>query len=66
MIYKFLNDTRGKMGIHPGSSDSLANKFYLDPAELVEVEIPEGTTPFIKVWDKLVLLSWTEPKTEKK
>ncbi len=58
MKYLFLNDTTKKMGIHSASVD--AGKHYLEPAEYVEVNIPDGTIPYIKVWDNMVLLTYVD------
>ena len=55
--YVFLNDTGGKMGIHQGSC---VTKLVLAPGEKIIVEIPEGKIPWIKVWSKIVLLSYID------
>ena len=57
MRYVYLNDRTTRIGIHAGSS--VNEKYFLEPQELVVVEIPENTVPYIKAWDNMVLLSYS-------
>lgn len=53
--YVYINDTGKPQGIHAASD--ITDKHVLQPAELIIVEIPENTVPYIKVWASVVLLS---------
>lgn len=51
-----MNDTQERMFVHPASA---INYLFLEPAQTVSVEVPEGTYPFVKLWnDGVVLLSF--------
>lgn len=55
MKYIFLNDKTNNLRVHVGSI--IMGGELLIPGQKIEVEIPDGKTPFIKVWDNMVLLS---------
>ena len=59
MKYVFMNDKTEDLIIHKGSDTT---SVAMRPSSSIEISIPEGTIPFIKIWDDAVLLSHTEAK----
>lgn len=55
MKYLYLNDTGKDQWMHSASSSI---ERQLKPGQCVVVEIPDGTIPWIKVWNDCVLLSY--------
>ncbi len=53
MSYVYLNDQSHTLTVHPGSC---TKKLRIAPGESITINIPYGTTPFIKSWDKHVIL----------
>lgn len=51
----YLNDTGKQQVIHPASG---LDKQYLEPAESITIDIPEGAVGFVKVWHSSVLLTY--------
>lgn len=60
MKYSFMNDKTTPIGIHAASH---ITEYVLLPGQSIIIEIPEGTMPFIKIWDNMVLLSYTPAET---
>lgn len=58
MKYIYFNDRSHRVGIHAGSA---TDKQFLEPGEVIVVEIPKSAIPFIKTWDtNIVLLSYAD------
>lgn len=55
MKYTFFNDRHHALNIHP---DSSTKRTEILPQETLEIEVPDNSKPFIKVWHDLVLLSY--------
>ena len=55
--YIFMNDRTTSLAIQP-ASDLVQTS--LAPGEAIEIEIPTNTIPFIKVWDRMVLLTYMQ------
>lgn len=54
MKFKFVNDTGRLVTIHPGTKNSGVMYFEHDIIQPLEVRtflLPEGTYPYVKLWD---------------
>jgi len=54
MKYIFVNDRTDDLIIHP-ASDTIG--VAMRPGAKIEVTLTDGSVPFIKIWDDMVLLS---------
>lgn len=53
MKFVFMNDTGQNIGIHPGTEHHgvRCDKTSIKPGEQVEFWLPDGTYPWVKMWD---------------
>lgn len=58
MKYVFMNDKTTSIALHAASVD-IGGKTIILPAEMIVVNIPDNSVPYIKIWDTCVLLSYT-------
>lgn len=53
MKFEFYNDTKRTIGLHP-ATESHGTKCNMDSIKHMEIrvfEVPEGTHPWVKLWD---------------
>ena len=53
MKFEFVNDTGRKVGIHPATLENgvKVNTTPIEPLEIREFILPDGTYPWMKLWD---------------
>ena len=51
MKFEFFNDTGKSISIHPGSVPHNGEAREIAHLQMVTFEVPDGSTPFVKMWD---------------
>ncbi len=62
MKLDFFNDTKRALQLHIGTEPN--NPRYIPPRRMVTFNLPDGCTPFVKLWeDGTLLVRGDEPVT---
>lgn len=53
MKFQYFNDTKRRVSIHPAtfSHGCTSDKDVINPLEVCTFHLPEGTFPWVKMWD---------------